>query len=317
MPSHVWDHSQTDEHVSSSIRKRRRGSCHRRSPLQRAVFALQRARSPEAVARREQAKMHNLRLNRAEDKKRGYLRSFMALNNGQPTGRGGVHDRVVNERLAAAAATVDVMDAETRVERIVNRRRAPVEDVGKCAFLREWTNGELADVDAYIYEHNTTFEDGTLTDRAIVGHIIERLHRTITRDQCLALLDHLKYDWMKTTGDKGYYFARASEPATLFHRSKMLPLLEAVFLLPEYFVPYNQDEMLMRARTNPKKVWARRGDEGHRYVFMLVHSLHALTHGDTAMCDTNSRVWALATASPRSSVPMACSRARAAFHSAT
>ena len=56
--------------------------------------------------------------------------------------------------------------------------------------------------------------------------VSDALGKTVTRDQMRALMEHTNWQLKETTGEAGYYFKRASDPKTLNHRKRLMPMLE-------------------------------------------------------------------------------------------
>jgi len=212
--------------------RKRKLSAARRASLEKATAA---AHTPEANAKRAHVKKEKAAKSAAEDVKRGRLRSWSDINNGFTTGRGNYRSskerKLESENKTLTAAVTSMSEQASRACDALARSRAlalpsPLASLSSSSSLPKlspvlrsllsgWTKGELDRFDAFVYENHVTEERGVLTKKMMTSWVRTTLHKEVTEKQLTALLDYLDYEFEETSGERGYYFQRASAPATL------------------------------------------------------------------------------------------------------
>ena len=192
--------------------------------------------------------MKRLRLRSVDERRSAAVRrqsdSYEALRAGR-----------VDELGAEALAHADV----ALTPRSSRKRRLPAAEVG-AAFLDNFTDDQLKEIDAWVYENAE--KDGQVLTRA---EILEHLRATYgvngTKRDLAQLLKSLHYEY----GDikNGYYFAKANKAESVNHRTRLLPLLAFILAREDLFVFACQDEKAFRMFFNPTKKYRKIGDTRH------------------------------------------------------
>ncbi len=218
-----------------------------------------RRRNPDFDARQGQMRAERNRLAQAKDVKRLRLRSVDERRSAAVRRQSDSYEALragrVDELGAEALAHADV----ALTPRSSRKRRLPAAEVG-AAFLDNFTDDQLKEIDAWVYENAE--KDGQVLTRA---EILEHLRATYgvngTKRDLAQLLKslHYKYDDIKN----GYYFAKANKAESANHRTRLLPLLAFILAREDLFVFACQDEKAFRMFLNPTKKYRKIGDTRH------------------------------------------------------